>query len=109
MEKATEILKSLIPLVLIILFSWLFSLMSSKARKQAQEKAPEAKQGTGSPILDMLLNVGEGEEEPRPGVPLRNEASGSRMPLQPQAGGPQGIPGQPQITSKPITPKWWGA
>ncbi len=110
MEKITEVLWSLIPLVLIIVFSWLFSLMGSKVKKQTQGKEPMPEEGAGSPILDMFLKVGQEEEEPRTGARLPvKEIPGSPMPLEPGAWNAQNVSSPTQISSKPITPKWWGA
>lgn len=110
MEKAIEVLWSLIPLILIILFSWLFSLMGSKLKNQPQGKAPAPKEGTGSPILDMLLNIDEKKEEaqPRPPAPGK-EIGGGPVRFEPGAWNQPSISGPTQVSSEPITPKWWGA
>jgi hypothetical protein len=111
MEKITEVLWSLIPLVLIIVFSWLFSLMGSKVKKQQpQGKEPMPGEGAGSPFLDMLLKVGQEEEEPRTDARLPvKEIPSSPMSLEPGAWNAQNVSSPTQISSEPITPKWWGA
>lgn len=110
MEKITNILWSLIPLILIILFSWLFSVMGSKAKKQTEGRAPGAKEGTGSPLLDMLMNVKANEEDIRPTVTAQEKpVPGSAVPMAPGVWPAQDISGRTQISSDPITPKWWGA
>jgi hypothetical protein len=110
MEKTIEVLWSLIPLILIIIFSWLFSLMGSKVKNQPQGKAPAPKEGTGSPILDMLLNLDKSKEEVQPGPPVpAKEVPGAQTPLEPGAWNPPSISRPTQVSSEPITPKWWGA
>jgi hypothetical protein len=110
MHNAGTLLQSLIPLVLIILFSWLFSLANSKGKKLAKGKGPAPRRITGSPIIDTLISVDEFEESPRLGAKIQ----GKELPLpslsqQLEAWTPERFPGRTKISSKPITPKWWGA
>jgi hypothetical protein len=110
MEKITNILWSLIPLILIILFSWLFSLMGSKAKKQMEGRTPAEKEGTGSPLLDMLLNAKADGEEIRPTAAGQDKmVHGSTVPMNSVSWPTQSISGPTPISSDPITPKWWGA
>ncbi|MBI4961966.1 MAG: hypothetical protein HY913_01685 [Desulfomonile tiedjei] len=108
MDKIENILYSIIPLVLIIVFSWLFSLLGSKMRKQGQEAEPAGEKERGFQLFDMFPQGKEGESP--------NAASSPGMPRQPEmmqpdlrTGMPQTVTGAPPATPKPIEPKWWGA
>ncbi len=106
MENITNILYSLLPLVVIIFLSWLFSQMGAKAKKRAETQQKESSPLPGDQIIDMILgkrgmddaSARTPEDFPTrdPGVP-----SETWKPNKSGAG--------PQPTPKPITPKWWGA
>lgn len=106
MENMDNILYSLIPLVLIILVSWLFSFLGSRGKKKSE--ATEASDGTraGDQFFDFLGGTDEEEEalEERGGEPVarfgdgQDAGLGSRVPS-----------GGPEPTPRPIKPKWWGA
>ncbi len=100
MENIGPILKSLIPLILIILFSWLFSLLGSKARKTSENTENSADKNLGDRILEMMRE--EPEEIPRESAGKGPVQIDSRMGMPPQTR-------TPVVTSKPINPKWWGA
>ncbi|HMK35894.1 MAG TPA: hypothetical protein VK463_12550 [Desulfomonilaceae bacterium] len=109
MEKITNVLFSLIPLILIVLISWLFSMMSGKAKKQMAQKDVGQKQPTGSPFLDLLLTSKEHEEEAVPQAPMREGPPQDSIPLKVGSWSTQELSAPTQISSKPIKPKWWGA
>jgi hypothetical protein len=105
----TDILYSLIPLVLIILFSWLLSVLGSKKR-QAPEEGQARPQGRP---LDQLFDFMSTEEEERPagvsgGQPTAVRPGGYEWGGLPEARPYQDLAG-PRITPDPIKPKWWGA
>ncbi len=108
MQNIENILWSLVPLVLIILFSWLFSFLGSKMKKPEENSEASAGKNLGDRILEMMK---EGAEE----VPPQQAAGG---PAQPVAKSPFSMgsnvrlpqqSGGPPVTAKPINPKWWGA
>jgi hypothetical protein len=100
MENLETILKSLIPLILIILFSWLFSVLGSKARKPTENAEGGAEKNLGDRILEMMKE--EPEETPR------EPAARGPVQIESRVAFPQQT-GSPVVTAKPINPKWWGA
>lgn len=109
MEKIENILYSVVPLLLIILFSWLFSFLSSRMRKQQPEEAvPGQEKASDHRLLDLLTD----QIEPSPpGEPRSMPLDWTKPvpgPVQPVPKTPT-IPGGPQVTPRPIRPKWWGA
>lgn len=102
-----NILYSLIPLILIIVFSWLFSFLGSKMKKQAQQ-GPESAGRQDSSLADILSGgkgedylFGSGEAIPdETGQAQRGAQTDWRTYRDRQA---------PKVSSKPINPKWWGA
>jgi hypothetical protein len=109
MEKIENILYSIVPLILIILFSWLFSFLGSKMRKQQPDEAvPEQEKGRDFRLIDLLTDQTEPPQTTDSRTaPLdwRGAEPGSRPPVQQSPT----IPAGPQVTPRPIRPKWWGA
>jgi len=108
MKDTDNILYSIIPLILIILFSWLFSLLGSKMRKQGKETEATGEKSRGYQLMDLLL-----PDKPESG-PAANQLPGTERPAElPQPNlpvqMPKTAPGSPPVTAKPIEPKWWGA
>lgn len=106
MPQKDNFLYSLIPLLLILAFSWLFGLFS---KRRAQQQAPpdEASKQQTNPLLDILLDKRQPDEDVElmdvPGERQRQD-SPQEMDWRSRVGY-----GGPKIDSKPITPKWWGA
>ncbi|MBI5248217.1 MAG: hypothetical protein HY912_01870 [Desulfomonile tiedjei] len=100
MNNIENILYSLIPLILIILFSWLFSFLGSKMKKPGENSEAAAGSNLGDRLLEMMKEA-PGEAPAEAGTKQRFPA-GPRVELPQQTGGPI-------TTAKPITPKWWGA
>jgi len=108
MEKIENILYSIVPLVLIILFSWLFSVLGSKMRKTPEGTDGVQEKGGDYRLIDMLTD----QKPPPREATLRPEEIEWANDFPPSAQGtPQSppIPGGPQVTPRPIRPKWWGA
>lgn len=106
MPEKDNFLYSLIPLLLILAFSWLFGLFS---KRRAQREAPpeEPSKEQTNPLLELFLDKRQRDEDVdlvdtqvvRPGnedSPVTDWKSRSRY-------------SGPKIDSTPITPKWWGA
>lgn len=106
MENITSILYSLLPLVVIIFLSWLFSQMGAKAKKRAETAGKESSPPPGDQIMDILLGKG-GSEDASAHAPEQFSSRGIGGSIEtwdlnrPVTG--------PEPTPKPITPKWWGA
>lgn len=104
MEKIDNLLYSLIPLVVIILLSWLFSYLGSKRRKETEGEEP-----SGTRAGDQFFDFFDRNEEEEPptvsavGRPeVREEFGGDIRSDHPRFRGQE-------VTAKPIKPKWWGA
>ncbi len=105
-EKVQHILYSLLPLILIIFVSWFFSFLGSRVKKQTEQTSYPATAETESDTMHMVFDEDEEMESPRPapgflGLPMPPTESDATL-WRPQPTGPQ-------ITPKPIEPKWWGA
>lgn len=106
MENITNILYSLLPLIVIILLSWLFSQMGAKAKKRTENAQKESPSTAGDQIMDILLGKGEADRFPtraQDRIPSRDSSiTADAWDVQKPVSGPEPTP-------KPITPKWWGA
>lgn len=109
MDNLENILKSLLPLILIILFSWVFSFLSRK-KKQLE---PEKNTATDRAQAEDLIDIFSGRSGQQP---LSSEAGVENLPPLPSGAAsgaarwaPQGRLGPPPVTADPIKPKMWGA
>ncbi len=107
MDKMDNILYSLIPVVIIILISWAFSFLGSKKRQQSDASETETQKTPRDQFADFLSNEDEKDEE----IVVRHDMSGDRTGYHVDAGewAPDIPAGGPEVTPKPIKPKWWGA
>ena len=101
-----KVVYSLIPLVLIILFSWLFSFLGSRMKRSNDQV--ETEDTADDRFIDFMtgradddLLVMRGEESP--------EGSGPTVPVDSSDWRKYRDPQAPRVTSDPIRPKWWGA
>jgi hypothetical protein len=104
MEKIENLLYSIIPLVLIIVFSWLFSVLGSKMRKQGQEGEPSGEKDRPFQLTDLFAQDKEAfgpTAAPLPGMDRQPDLMQPNL----RTDMPKTAPGTP----KPIEPKWWGA
>jgi hypothetical protein len=109
MDDIKNALYSLIPLILIILFSWLFGLLGSKMKKPTEEADVPLQKGPEDRPFDILSAIREAAgqgPEPQGGLKM-SDRTGS--PIERGAWGTVTGSGGPTVTPKPITPKWWGA
>ncbi len=105
-EKIEHILYSLLPLILIIFVSWFFSFLGSRVKKQTEQAPFPLKTETDRDAVHLFLDEDEVMESPKPAQPFPG------LPAPPAGSGPplwQPQPAGPQVTPKPIEPKWWGA
>ena len=109
MDDIKNVLYSLIPLILIILFSWLFGVLGSKMKKPTEESDVSLKRGPEDQPFDILSAIREAAgqgPEPQGGLKISDRTA---TPMESVAWGTGTGPGGPTVTPKPITPKWWGA
>jgi hypothetical protein len=112
MDDIKNVLYSLIPLILIILFSWLFGVLGSKMKKPTEETDVSLKRGSEDQPFDILSAIreaaGQAPEGPVPqgGLKISDRTA---TPIERRAWGTDTGPGGSNVTPKPITPKWWGA
>jgi len=106
--ESGDLLKSLIPLILIIVFSWLFSALGSRMKKRTEQAQSDTETDVGEEILN-LFSVGS-EEEPH------DSPDYTRSVKQEEIGPETGTDwdsvnryGAPVVTPDPIKPRWWGA
>ena len=103
-----NVLYSLIPLVLIVVFSWLFSLMGSRMKKEQQDESISSTEFPQDRSLDIFSEE-EDEEWLVPGQEAAQEPSGQFPHARPvEVTNRHGLQA-PDITPEPIRPKWWGA
>jgi hypothetical protein len=107
MDSLENIIYSLIPLILILVLSWLFGSFGSKTRKQEGERQKPSSPLPGEQLLDLISSK-RGEKE------LLPEGAGAKLPNEIAHEDTDdwnrlrsGAPGV--VTPEPIKPKWWGA
>jgi hypothetical protein len=109
MEESKNVIWSLLPLILIVLFSWLFGFLGKKMKKPQEDTDVSLNRAPEDQPLDIFsaireaagqISASEGPTGPNGRMPT---------PAGSQAWRPErGFTG-PRITPTPITPKWWGA
>jgi len=108
MDKIENILYSIIPLILIIVFSWLFSLLGSKMRKQGQEGEASGEKDRQFQLTDLFAQDKEVAGPTSMPIPEMDRPPDLMQPSL-RTDMSKMAPGKPPITPKPIEPKWWGA
>ncbi len=106
MENITNVLYSLLPLIVIIFLSWLFSQMGAKAKKRTETTEKGSPSLAGDQIMDILLGKGSTNKEP---APQPTESPGGSPSMTVESWDVQRPVSTSAPTPKPITPKWWGA
>ncbi len=109
MAKTKETFDWIMPLVLIlfIVVSWLFGLVSSKLKKRAQGVAQSPDKSKEDNLMDMVL--GNSQEKPPEQLPTEQGPYGPARGMPGPVGMRKPPAGGPVVTPKPIEPKWWGA
>jgi hypothetical protein len=109
MDDIKSVLYSLIPLILIIVFSWLFGLLGSKMKKPTEDTDVPLQKGPEDQPFDILSAIREAAgqgPEPQGGLKMSDRTG---APIERGSWGTVTGSGSPTVTPKPITPKWWGA
>lgn len=103
-----ELLYSLIPLVLIILFSWLFSFLGSRARARMESEDGSRLGDRDDELINIFTNGPEGERSARADdeIVLDDEEGFGWDTVKPKDLSDEGAP---VVTPDPIKPRWWGA
>ncbi len=110
MDDIKNVLYSLIPLILIIVFSWLFGILGGKMKKPPEETDVSLNRGPEDQPFDILSAIREAAADqgpaPQGGLKINDRTA---TPIERVAWGTGKGSGGPNVTPKPITPKWWGA
>jgi hypothetical protein len=106
MDNLQNILYSLLPLVLIIVFSWLFGLLGSRMKKRAASAGNSTTQREEGEDLFDLFAARSSEQ------PDTTQSAMENLPPLPADAAPwarrRGL-NPPPVTADPIKPKMWGA
>ncbi len=105
MDNLENILKSLLPLILIILFSWVFSFLSRKKKQLEPGKNATTDRAQAEDLIDIFSGR-SGQQS------MSSEAGVEDLPPLPSAAtrwAPRGALAPPPATAHPIKPKMWGA
>jgi len=101
-------LGSVLPLLLLFAFWWIFSMLGSKIKKTTDKKEEADTPGLQERFLQVLTGDQLENQEPRSKTPntgpydINNPEDNAQYYPEPKAYGSQsGV--------KPIRPKWWGA
>jgi hypothetical protein len=104
MENMEDSLYRVLPLVLMILFAWIFSYLSKRTKKQGPAASTQPEREPQDEFMDLLSDTAGGER--RAETPQAWTPGG---PADTATWKPQRYPGGPVVTPAPIKPKWWGA
>jgi hypothetical protein len=107
-EKAVY---SFLPLILIIVVSWVLSLLGSKMKKSGQNEGVTLKRGPAESPMDILVEKPSEQVRTIPTIPRDSEDFEPGPVFRPDSSewGMDKAPQSPPVTPKPIKPKWWGA
>lgn len=101
-------LSSLLPLLLLFAFWWIFSMLGSRLKKTGEKSEQAESPGMQDRILEMMTGSKDEDDDARPQRPKRPsfDAPGTEVPVEyyQNPNGPVG-----DFQPKPINPRWWGA
>jgi hypothetical protein len=106
MDNLENILYSILPLVLIIIFSWLFGLLGSRMKKQAASAGSSTTHREEGGDLFDLFAARSGEQ---PGASQSGMDNLPPLPADTTSWAPKRGLNRPPVTPDPIKPKMWGA
>ncbi len=104
MDNLENTLYSLLPLVLIIVFSWLFGLLGSRLKQKAEPAGNSTERREQAGDLFNIFGDRSGEQ---PGTTRMENLP--PLPSDTTAWVPQRKLTPPPVTADPIKPKMWGA
>ena len=106
MDNLENILYKLLPLVLIIVFSWLFGLLGSRMKKKSASAGDSTTQREEEEDLFDIFAARSAEQ------PEDSQSGTENLPPLPAGAAPwtrrRGF-NPPPVTADPIKPKMWGA
>ncbi|MDQ1284708.1 MAG: hypothetical protein QG663_111 [Thermodesulfobacteriota bacterium] len=101
-------LGSVLPLLLLFAFWWIFSMLGSRFKKTGEKSEEPDSPGLQDRILQMMSGAQDENGDTRPQKP-GSESYGATSAAE-QGGFYQGpIDPTGEIKPKPINPRWWGA
>lgn len=103
-----DVLWTLLPLIMLIVVSWILSFLGSKVAKKSQEQQRLQGEAHGDSSEELFVDVEE-EELFEPSRSERPEGAGYADQGQPAEWGTVQPDEPPPMTPEPIKPRWWGA
>ncbi len=101
-------LSSVLPLILLFAFWWIFSMLGSKVRKTGASDSEAESPGLQERFLRTIGGDQAGNQEPGSQMTESGSSQVYRPEESPQYN--QGEPGRTgPIQPRPINPRWWGA
>lgn len=91
-------LSSLLPLLLLFAFWWIFSMLGSRLKKTGEKSEEAESTGMQDRILQIMTGAKDEDDDARSQTPNRPsfDAPGTEEPIG-------------DFLPKPINPRWWGA
>jgi hypothetical protein len=114
--KAMElppVVYKILPIIVILLISWLFGMIGAKKRGPAAEDS-QGHEPQGEPaqaplsLSDLFLPQVKPEDDPR-GVAANQAQEAIRMGHEAQGIDVSKMGKGPVVTAEPIEPRWWGS
>jgi hypothetical protein len=105
-----DVLWTLLPLIMLIVVSWILSVLGSKVAKKSQEQEQLQGEAHGERSEELFIDVQDEELfEPSRSEPEQPAGAGHADQGQPAEWGTVQPGEPPPMTSEPIKPRWWGA
>jgi hypothetical protein len=101
-------LTSVLPLLLLFAFWWIFSMLGSRLKKTGEKSEGPDSPGLQDRILQMMSGAQDENGDTRTQKP--GSASYDATSAEQQGGYYQGpVDPEGELKPKPINPRWWGA
>jgi hypothetical protein len=102
-------LGSILPLLLLFAFWWIFSMLGSKIKKTGEKGEETGSPGLQERILQAMTGDQAGDQTSGRKVPTEVGAYDMDREEQPSAFYQETKTYGGQVNVRPISPKWWGA